>query len=86
LFNDGVLLAFGVDTEEFHTEEPGGMMVWYVIPDMASEDKIDKAFTDARSKLSAEDRSKLSSTFSELTSREKHRDFLSMIRFHASRA
>jgi len=86
LLNDGVLLSYGVDTELFHTEQPGGIFVWYVTPDMAAEDKIDKAFDDARAKLSQEERDNFSKTMRELTETEKHRDSLSVIRFYSSRA
>jgi len=86
LFNDGVLLGFGVDTELFHTEQPGGVTVWYIVPDMASEDKVDKAFEDARAKRSPEEREKLNNSMRELTDTEKHRDSLSLIRYYVARA
>jgi len=86
LFNDGVLLGFGVDTEIFHTEQPGGVTVWYIVPDMASEDKVDKAFEDARAKRSPEENENLGKAMRELTDTEKHRDSLSLIRYYVARA
>lgn len=86
LLNDGVVLAAGMDTEDYHTEEPGGVVLWYIIPDMAADDKVDKAFEDARAKLSPEERDNFSKTMRDLTVTEKHRDFLSVIRFYAARA
>ncbi len=86
LLNDGTVLAAGMDTEDYHTEEPGGVVVWYVVPDMASEDKVDKAFSDARSKLSQEERDSFSNSMRELTDTQKHRDSLSVIRFYSARA
>jgi len=86
LLKDGVVLAAGMDTEDYHTDEPGGVVVWYIVPDMASDDKVDKAFNDAREKLSQEERDNFTKTMRELTEPEKHRDFLSVIRFYAARA
>ncbi len=85
LFRDGVIMSYGVDHELFHTEEPGAMFVWYVIADMAAEDKVDQAFNAARDKLSQEERDAQRKAMDELTKREKHRDSLSLIRYYSVR-
>jgi hypothetical protein len=85
LFAEGTILAYGIDSEMIHTEEPGGFVRWYVLPDLAAEDKVNAAFAAAREKMTQEERDAMSRSMQELTQPEKHRDFLTVILHYASR-
>jgi hypothetical protein len=40
LMADGIIYGYGVDVEDFHTDDPGWRWVWVVTPNMAAFDKI----------------------------------------------
>jgi hypothetical protein len=49
LLSDGVILAYGLDRQEEHTEDPTWRWAWYLTADLASIDRVDAVFGEARS-------------------------------------
>ncbi|MBV8553719.1 MAG: hypothetical protein JOY54_20665 [Acidobacteriaceae bacterium] len=80
LLADGVVTAYGVDTEDFHTEKPGRVTFYYTTADASAFDKASKAFDDAFEKNPA-----LVSAFQSMVDREGHRDFLNRLRYMSNK-
>jgi len=76
LVADGSILGYGVDVEEFHTEDPAWRMIWVVTTDLASFDKIDAAFAADREARSEEEREAIGHLFRKVTVAGVHRDYL----------
>jgi hypothetical protein len=76
LVADGSVTAYGMDTEDFHTQKLGRVMWFFTTPDAAAFDKANKAIDDAFEKSPA-----LGNALQSLVDRENHRDFLDRLRY-----
>ena len=76
LVADGAIYGYGVDVEDFHTEDPGWRWVWVVTTNLAAFDKIDASFDAANEKRSEAERAAIAEQFSRVTEASAHRDYL----------
>lgn len=76
LLADGVVTAYGMDTEDFHTQKLGRVTFYFTTPDTAAFDKASKAFDEAFDKSPA-----LGSALQSMVDRQGHRDFLDRLRY-----
>ena len=76
LVADGVIFGYGIDVEDFHSEDPGWRGVWVVTTSMAAFDKIDAAFAADRRARSEEEREAIGRQFRDITAPSEHRDSL----------
>ena len=51
LFNNGTILAYGLDAEYVHTDDPGYRFSWYATPSADAVDKVNAALDPARQKI-----------------------------------
>jgi hypothetical protein len=82
LYKDGVVTAYGIDTEMIHTGDPAFRFFWEVLPDAAALDKEEAAFDAAREKRTPEERRAIGQAFAELRDAAGHRDSMSSIIFY----
>lgn len=75
LVADGSIIGYGLEAEDFHTEEPEWRFVWVVTPNLAAFDKLDAAFEAASAKLTPAERSMRDGQFREITVDGAHRDY-----------
>lgn len=75
LVADGTIYGYGVDREDFHTEEPQWRFIWIVVPNMAAWDKVDAAFAADREKMTPAQRSIMEHSFRDITEAGAHRDY-----------
>ncbi len=80
LVADGVLTAYGLETEDYHQEELGRVTFYMMTKDADGVDKAGKAFDDAFEKNPA-----LGAAFRSLVERDGHRDFLQRLRFMSNK-
>jgi hypothetical protein len=73
---DGIVTAYGMDSEDFHTGKLGRVTFYFTTPDAAGFDKASKAMDEAFDKNPA-----LNNAFQSLVDREGHRDFLDRLRY-----
>jgi len=73
---DGVIYGYGIDVEDFHTDDPGWRAIWVLTTSMAAFDKIDAAFDSDREKRSEEEREAIGRQFRSITAPAEHRDSL----------
>jgi hypothetical protein len=83
LLSAGTISAYGLDTQFIHTEEPGSMMSWYIIPNIEADEKVGDAFDAAWEKVSEADRDARQAKFRSLTERSGHRDDMTRIIYYA---
>lgn len=76
LLADGTLLAYGVDAEWIHTDDPGGRFSWYTTPDAEGIDKVNAAFAALREQSGPEASRAIGAAFRETVVAEAHRDGL----------
>jgi len=76
LLADGAVTSYGMDTEDFHTQELGRVTFYFTTPDAAAFDKASKAFDDAFDKSPG-----LGSALQSMVERKGHRDFLDRLRY-----
>ncbi len=76
LLADGVVTAYGLDTEDFHTQKLGRVTFYFTTPDAAAFDKANKAFDETFEKSPA-----LGAALQSMVDREGHRDFLDRLRY-----
>jgi len=74
LVADGVIYGYELDTEAFHTMDPGTIWGLVIMPDLATEDKVEAAFGAARMNLPEAERNTLEKQFSDLFDFASHRD------------
>ena len=74
LLADGAVTSYSVDTEEFHSEDPGRVTLVYTAADATGVDKVESALDSALGKNPA-----LLATFHAAVERKGHRDFLARI-------
>ncbi len=80
LLADGAVTSYGMDTEDFHTQNPGRVSFYYTTSDTSGLDKASKAFDEAFEKNPA-----LLTAFTAMVEREGHRDFLDRLRYMANK-
>lgn len=87
LLSDGVIVSYGLDSRYHHTEEDslGSYTAWYIVEDLAAEEKIEAAFEAAREKDSAVDRRAGQNHFWKLVVEGAHRDGITRILRYQSR-
>ena len=83
LLANGTILAYGVDRETVHTEDPGWRYEYTVSPSAEAEDKVSAAFRAAAEKRTEEERKALTQAFLDLTVPEAHRDFWALLSAYA---
>ncbi len=76
LVADGAIYGYGVDVEDFHTEDPGWHWLWVVTTTLAAFDKIDAAFDAANQEWSEKERAAIAEEFGDVTEAGAHRDYL----------
>lgn len=72
LLAEGAIYGYGVDVEEFHSDDPGWRWVWVMTPNMAAFDKIAAAYA----KRSEAERAAVAQEFENVTEPGAHRDYL----------
>ncbi len=72
LMADRTIYGYGVDVEDFHTDDPGWRWVWVVTPNMTAFDKM----AAANEKRSEAERAAIAQEFENVTERGSHRDYL----------
>jgi hypothetical protein len=87
LLSDGVIVSYGLDSRYHHTEEDslGSYSAWYIVEDLAAEEKIEAAFEAASEKESAVDRAAGQNHFMRLVVEGGHRDGMTRIHRYQSR-
>lgn len=83
LLANGTILAYGLDRESVHTEDPGWRYAFTVSPSAEAEDKIAGAFRAAFEKRTEEERKALTQAFLDFTVPEAHRDFWALLSAYA---
>ena len=76
LLADGVLTAYGLETEDYHQGKLGRVTFYMATKDASGVDKASKAFDEAFEKNPA-----LGAAFRSLVERDGHHDFLDRVRF-----
>ena len=76
LVADGTIFGYGIDVEDFHTDDPGWRALWVVTTSLGALDKVDAAFDKAREAMAEEGRQAIGNMFRELTDPSEHRDSL----------
>ena len=76
LVPDGTIFGYGIDVEEFHTDDPGWRAVWVLTTSLGAFDKIDAAFAADRQARSEEERESIGRQFRDITTPGEHRDSL----------
>jgi hypothetical protein len=76
LLADGVVTAYGMDTEDFHTGKVGRVTFYFTTPDAEGFDKASKAFDEAFEKNSS-----IGPALNSMVERDGHRDFLDKLRY-----
>jgi len=85
LFNEGTVVAYGLAEEQIHTDKPGTLVTWWVVPNAEALDKVDAAQEAARNKFSQTERRAIGDEFRELTEPGSHRDSMWQIIRYASK-
>jgi hypothetical protein len=85
LLREGAVVAFGMDAEFIHTDDPGTRITWYVVRDADSLDKVETAFESARARLSKEEAEARMRAFSEVLVEGVHRDGMYRILSYAAK-
>ena len=67
----GNVIFYSVETQDYHTEDPGTVIAVFAVPDASAVDKLDAAFESALEKDN-----EIGPAFGALTKRDSHRDFL----------
>jgi hypothetical protein len=67
LISDGVVLAYGLATEEIKTEGDFTHFVWIAFPNMAAAEKLGPAFNADRARRSEEERTAIAELFTSVT-------------------
>lgn len=80
LMAEGVVTAYGMDTEDFHTGKMGEVTFYFTTPDAAAFDKASKAFDEAFDKNPA-----IGAALNSMVERDGHRDFLDRIEYMSNR-
>jgi hypothetical protein len=76
LLADGVVTAYGMESEDFHSQKVGRVSFYLTTPDAAAIDKVDKALDELFEKNSA-----LGPAFRSMAESEGHRDYLARLRY-----
>ena len=80
LLADGVLLAFGLATEEIKTDGEFTHFVWMAAANMAGLDKIQAAFAADRARRTEAERAAITEAFTSVTEPDKARSFVTRSR------
>jgi len=83
LFNNGTILAYGLDAEWVHTDDPGYRFSWFAAPSADAVDKVNAAFDAAREKVSPEARGAIFAAFADATVPGSHRDSFERLTHYA---
>jgi hypothetical protein len=76
LVADGTIFGYGVDREDQHSSDPGWRWAWVLMPNLATTDKLIRAFEADRQARSPEERAAITRQFQEITVPDAHRDEL----------
>lgn len=76
LLADSVVTAYGMDTEDFHTQKIGRVTFYFTTADTSGFDKASKALDEAFDKNPA-----MATALQSMVDREGHRDFLDRLRY-----
>jgi hypothetical protein len=76
LLADGTVTAYGMDTEDFHTQKIGRVMFYFTTADASGFDQASKALDEAFDKNPA-----MTTALESMVDREGHRDFLDRLRY-----
>lgn len=85
LLADGTIIGYTLEVEHFHTSAPGSFTNWYVLEDLAAEEKVEAAFDAAWEKLSAQDRDARMSLYESFGDWSSHRDYMNRIIYMQAR-
>lgn len=75
LFDDGVVIEFGLDTETLHGSEGWTHFTWYSTRSMADMARVDQAWESYMDSMSKPDKQQVDENFASMI--EKHEDYLS---------
>jgi len=79
LVSDGVVVAFGLDRESLHTEDPLIRTTWYAVASLDDDEKVDAAFEAAGANRSEEERMAIRNAWGDVANWRSHRDGMSRI-------
>jgi hypothetical protein len=80
LVADGVLLAFGMGTEEIKTDGEWTHFIWMATANMAGLDKVAAAFAADRARRTEDERNSISEAFTSVTEPDKARSLVTRSR------
>ena len=80
LLADGVVLAYGLATEEIKTDGDFTHFVWIAFPNMAAAEKLGPAFNADRARRSEEERAAIAELFTSVTEPDMARSIVTRSR------
>lgn len=80
LLADGVVTSYGLESEDFHSQDPGRVDFYVTTPDAESIDKVNDAINEVFEKNPA-----LDGAFQSVAERKGHRDYLLRLRHMANK-
>jgi hypothetical protein len=85
LLANGTILAYWIDVEQVHTDNPNWRYVVYVSPNADALAKVSAAFEAAAQKRGADANRGISRSFADITVAGMHRDFLARVSHYAQK-
>ncbi len=82
LLADGTIVSYSLNTEYYHTEAPGLLTAWYLIEDMAMDEKVSAAFEAAWGKPDEIDRKARQAYIRSLLVEGAHRDVMNRVLYY----
>jgi hypothetical protein len=76
LVDDGVILAYSLETEAVHTMKPGAVWTIVTMADLGAKDKVRAAFNQAGEKMTEAERNLIDKVYEGLVEPGSHRDSL----------
>ncbi|MFY9582864.1 MAG: hypothetical protein WAR21_00045 [Candidatus Acidiferrales bacterium] len=85
LLANGTILAYWIDVEQVHTDNPGWRYVVYLTPNADALAKVSAAFEAAAQKRGADANRGISRSFADITVAGVHRDYLARVTSYAQK-
>ncbi|UCF35443.1 MAG: hypothetical protein JSU96_11390 [Acidobacteriota bacterium] len=79
LLAEGTIVGYTLETEWAHTSEPGEVITWYLVEDLAAEEKVDAAFAAVWESLNEVERNARMTYWRDMTVAGHHRDLLDQV-------
>lgn len=85
LLANGTILAYWIDVEQVHTDNPGWRYVVYLTPNADALAKVNAAFEGAGQKRGADANRGISRSFADITVAGVHRDYFARVTHYAQK-